>query len=95
MSFLQRHHDNSVVNIPFPIEGTVSALHGPLEIIIPSYQTILHNIQKDFVSSTCSNDAATQTTVSNNGRSSERNGVPVHNDPHPLRIGPSHQPSNR
>ncbi|KYN02302.1 PREDICTED: proteasome inhibitor PI31 subunit [Cyphomyrmex costatus] len=73
-----KHQDNSVSNISFPIEETVSALHGPLETIIPSYQTILHNIQKDFVSTICSNEAGTQTTVSNNPRSSsERNDIPI------------------
>lgn len=81
-------------NIPVPIEGTVSALHGPLETTIPSYQTMLHNIKKDFLSPTCCNDVATQTTTSS-GLSSETSGVPVHNDHHPLRVGPNHQPSNR
>ncbi|XP_011875918.1 PREDICTED: proteasome inhibitor PI31 subunit [Vollenhovia emeryi] len=92
---LMRHHDNSVFNIPFPIEETVSALHGPLETIMPSYQTMLHNIQKDFVSPTCSNDAATQTTVSNNGSTSETTAVPAH-DGHPsLRVEPRRPPANR
>lgn len=84
--FLQKHQDNSVSNISFPIEETVSVLHGPLETVIPSYQTILHNIQKDFVSTICSNEAGTQTTILNNpGSSSGRNEVPVGDDS-PLRI---------
>ncbi|KAG5321905.1 PSMF1 inhibitor, partial [Pseudoatta argentina] len=74
---LMKHQDNSVSNFSFPIEETISALHGPLETVIPSYQTILHNIQKDFVSTICSNEAGTQTTVLNNpGSSSGRNEVP-------------------
>jgi len=92
---LMRHHDNVVFNIQFPIEGTVSTLYGPLETIIPSYQTILHNIRKDFISPTCSNEASTQTTVSNNERSSVRNVLPERDDHYPLRVGPNHQPSNR
>ncbi|KYN39170.1 Putative proteasome inhibitor [Trachymyrmex septentrionalis] len=72
-----KHQDNSVSNISFPIEETVSALHGPLETVIPSYQTILHNVQKDFVSMICSNEAGTQTTVLNSpGSSSGTNEVP-------------------
>ncbi|KAL0106107.1 hypothetical protein PUN28_016083 [Cardiocondyla obscurior] len=66
-----RHHDNSVLNIPFPIDETVSALHGSLEVIMPSYQTILRNLQKDFVSAICSKDAEIQTTTLNDERSSE------------------------
>ncbi|XP_011687693.1 PREDICTED: proteasome inhibitor PI31 subunit isoform X2 [Wasmannia auropunctata] len=93
---LMRHYDNSVFNISFPIEGTVSTLHGSLDNVIPSYQTILHNIQKDFVSPMCSNEAATQTAISNNPeRSSEMNETPVRNDHNPLRVGPSHRPLNR
>jgi hypothetical protein len=33
----------------FPIEETVSALHGSLIVMIPSYEMILQNIQKDFL----------------------------------------------
>ncbi|EZA47826.1 hypothetical protein DMN91_011610 [Ooceraea biroi] len=40
--------DNSISNIMFPIEETVSALHGPLMTTIPSYETILQNVQNDF-----------------------------------------------
>ncbi|XP_011632889.1 proteasome inhibitor PI31 subunit [Pogonomyrmex barbatus] len=78
---LMRHYDNTVFNIQFPIEGTVSALQGSLETVIPCYQTILHTIRKDFVNSTCimMNEAATQTTP-NDECSSERNQVPVHSD---------------
>jgi len=69
----------------FPIEATVFGLHGPLEIIIPFYQTILHDVQKDFVSPTCSNEVATQTMILNNsGQSSETYDIPAHNDDHPL-----------
>ncbi|XP_011170589.1 proteasome inhibitor PI31 subunit [Solenopsis invicta] len=59
-----RTHNNSVCNIQLPIEETVSVLHGPLEIVIPSYQTILHSIQKEFVKPTCFNEAETQTSLS-------------------------------
>ncbi|XP_036142961.1 proteasome inhibitor PI31 subunit isoform X2 [Monomorium pharaonis] len=91
---MMRHHDNSVSTIQLPINETVSALHGPLEIIIPLYQTVLQNIYQDFIKSTCdSNEAATQTTVQNNECSSETNKIPTQ-DNHPLRE-PSHWPSNR
>ncbi|XP_012056773.1 PREDICTED: proteasome inhibitor PI31 subunit [Atta cephalotes] len=94
---LMKHQENSVSNISFPIEETVSALHGPLETVIPSYQTILHNIQKDFVSTICSNEAGTQTTVLNNpGSSSGRNEIPLIDSPadSPLRI-PGNRALNR
>jgi len=59
---LMRHHDSSVFNLLFPIEATVTGLHGPLEQIMPSYRTMLQSIQKEFVNLTCFNDVAIQTS---------------------------------
>lgn len=81
--FLQRYHDDSISNIQFPIEETVSTLHGPLETVIPSYRTILYNIQKDFVDAIYSGntkEVTTQTTTSNQP-SSETSETSTRRDP--------------
>ncbi|XP_070151527.1 proteasome inhibitor PI31 subunit [Polyergus mexicanus] len=68
---LMRHHDDSISNIQFPIEETVTSYSGLLETMIPSYHTILHNIQKDFVGvldSGNTKEVATQTNSSNESR---------------------------
>ncbi|KAH0949441.1 hypothetical protein HN011_000292 [Eciton burchellii] len=46
---LVNYKDNNISNTMFPIEETVSALHGSLIVMIPSYEMILQNIQKDFL----------------------------------------------
>ncbi|XP_011255418.1 proteasome inhibitor PI31 subunit [Camponotus floridanus] len=91
---LVRHHDDSISNIQFSIEETVSTLHGPLEIVIPSYRTILHTIQKDLLGaiySGNSKEVTTQTTTSSNQDSSQTNENRRHRDP--LRVGPDSHPS--
>ena len=80
---LLRYHDDSISNIQFPIEETVSTLHGPLETVIPSYRTILYNIQKDFVDAIYSGNTkeeTTQTTTSNQP-SSETSETSTRRDP--------------
>ncbi|KAL6425235.1 hypothetical protein ACFW04_009465 [Cataglyphis niger] len=65
---LVRHHDDSISNIQFSIEETVISYSGLLETMIPSYYTILHNIQKDFIGAIYSGntkEVATQTNSSN------------------------------
>lgn len=93
--FSQRHHDDSISNIQFAIEETVSALHGPLETVIPSYQTILRIIQKDLISaiySGNSKEVATQTTTSSNQETNENR---IRRDLDPLRVGSDPYPLSR
>jgi len=92
--FSQRHHDDSISNVQFSIEETVSTLHGPLEIVIPSYRTILHTVQKDLLGaiySGNSKEVTTQTTTSSNQDSFQANEYRIRRDP--LRVGPYSQPS--
>ncbi|XP_029155649.1 proteasome inhibitor PI31 subunit [Nylanderia fulva] len=85
---LLRYHDDAISNIQFPIEETVSALHGPLETVIPSYRTILYSVQKDFVGTLYGNtkEETTQTT--------ETNEASTRRDPDPLRVE-SNRPVHR
>lgn len=48
----------------------MSALHGPLENVVPSYRIILRNIQKDFVGVVYGNtkEETTQTIASSQQR---------------------------
>lgn len=95
---LVRHHDDSISNIQFSIEGTVSTLHGPLETVIPSYHTILHSIQNDLLGAIYSGNSkeeATQTSTSNNQGSFETNENRRRRDLDPLRVGPDPQPLYR
>ncbi|XP_050459833.1 proteasome inhibitor PI31 subunit [Cataglyphis hispanica] len=65
---LVRHHDDSISNIQFSIEETVISYSGLLETMIPSYHTILYNMQKDFIGAIYSGntkEVATQTNSSN------------------------------
>lgn len=59
-------------------------LHGPLEVVIPSYQTISRNLQNDFVGPIYpgnTNEATTQTIASSSQRETPRS-----NDADPLRV---------
>ncbi|XP_029666053.1 proteasome inhibitor PI31 subunit isoform X2 [Formica exsecta] len=89
---LMRHHDDSISNIQFPIEETVTSYSGLLETMIPSYHTILHSIQKDFVGALDSGntkEVATQTNTSSNLHSFESNESQTRRSFDPLRvIGP-------
>lgn len=96
--FSQRHHDDSISNIQFSIEGTVSTLHGPLETVMPSYQTILRSIQNDLLGTIYSGNSkeeATQTITSNNQGSFETNENRTRRDLDPLRVGSDPQPLHR
>lgn len=88
---LLRYHDDTISNVQFPIEQTVSALHGPLETVILSYRTILHSIQKDLVGVVYTKEETTQTAVSNQ-QHPETSGTSTHRDPNPLRM-PEHDPA--
>lgn len=90
--FLQRHHDDSISNIQFPIEETVTSYSGLLETMIPSYHTILHNIRKDFVGAIYSGntkEAATQLNESHNQHSFASNENRARRNPDPLRVEPN------
>lgn len=49
ISSLQKLDNDAISNIAFPIEETVSALHGSLETMIPFYKSILHRLQNEFL----------------------------------------------
>ncbi|XP_032677647.1 proteasome inhibitor PI31 subunit isoform X2 [Odontomachus brunneus] len=59
--------NDTISNIAFPIEETVSALHGSLKTVIPSYETILHQLQnellKPFMLTENTMEAGTQTNT--------------------------------
>ncbi|XP_012233225.1 proteasome inhibitor PI31 subunit [Linepithema humile] len=70
MNFLE-YHENTITNIQFPIEKTVSALHGPLKTILPSYEAMLRSIDKDFVSKVYIKTADSTTQTINETKPSE------------------------
>ncbi|XP_076246437.1 proteasome inhibitor 31 kDa [Calliopsis andreniformis] len=80
--------DQSVSNVRFPINQTVTDLRGPLETIIPSHQTVLQSLQNDFI-----NPVLPSNTTENSTQTSatERN-VRTEPDPDPLSVGRSSHP---
>lgn len=93
---LLRVEDNNVANVQFPVTQTVNELHGPLEAVIPSYQTVLYTVRKDLLEPVYSNGnvhASSQTSVSSEqerDRERERRQI----DPDPLRVNPPGRPSS-
>lgn len=69
---LLRTQDQGVSNIQFQINQTVTGLHGPLESLIPSYQSVAQVIQTDLLKLHISEDAtnkSTQTSTETRDRS--------------------------
>ncbi|KAI4482573.1 hypothetical protein M0804_008426 [Polistes exclamans] len=64
---LLRTEDEKITNVEFPLLQTVKELHGPLEVMIPSYPTVLHKLYGELIgplnSSNCK-DQSTQTSTS-------------------------------
>ncbi|XP_033209628.1 proteasome inhibitor PI31 subunit [Belonocnema kinseyi] len=65
---LLRVEGHEASSIQFPIEATVMDLHGPLQTLIPTYQTVLGSVEKDLLSPIHSSTAeiSTQTSQSAN-----------------------------
>ncbi|XP_033339324.1 proteasome inhibitor 31 kDa [Megalopta genalis] len=84
---LLRTGDQRVSNIQFEINQTVTDLRGPLESLIPSYQTVIQVIQTDLLNPIMSDNAAnttanTSTQTSTESRDSNigiplRQGLPI------------------
>lgn len=62
---LLRTEDEKITNVDFPLLQTVNELHGPLEVMIPSYPTVLYKLCKELIGplnpSNCK-DQSTQTS---------------------------------
>ena len=86
--FFQRIEDHSVSNVQFPI-NTVKQFKGPLESLIPSYETVLNTLKKDLIEPVYTGtgrEVSTQTSQSQSDR-------PRRDDDDPLRVGPPHRPA--
>ncbi|XP_076280769.1 proteasome inhibitor 31 kDa [Lasioglossum baleicum] len=59
---LLRTQDQDVSNIQFQINQTVTDLRGPLESLIPTYQSVAEVIQTDLLKLTISEDTASTST---------------------------------
>ncbi|XP_015183422.1 PREDICTED: proteasome inhibitor PI31 subunit [Polistes dominula] len=79
---LLRIEDEKITNVNFPLAQTVSELHGPLEVMIPSYSTVLYKLNKELIEpinpSNCK-EQSTQTLTPN----VERESRDIHIDPPP------------
>ncbi|XP_058798288.1 proteasome inhibitor PI31 subunit [Phymastichus coffea] len=86
---LLRIEDHSVSNVQFPLE-TVKELKGPLNRILPNYETILKTLKKDLVEPVylgTGHEVSTQTSdTSDRPQRSD-------DDDDPLRVGPPHRPA--
>ncbi|XP_020290875.1 proteasome inhibitor PI31 subunit [Pseudomyrmex gracilis] len=85
---LLKIQDDAVSSIQFPIEQTVSTLHGSLDTVVPTYQTVLNNLRRAFDvidNPTDTKEVTTQTSTT------ERNRI-VDN---PLRVLPRPQLHDR
>ncbi|XP_076384811.1 proteasome inhibitor PI31 subunit-like isoform X2 [Megalopta genalis] len=68
---LLRTGDQRVSNIQFEINQTVTDLRGPLESLIPSYQTVIQVIQTDLLNPIMSDNAANTTANTSTQTSTE------------------------
>ncbi|KAI4497216.1 hypothetical protein M0802_007700 [Mischocyttarus mexicanus] len=46
---LLRAEDESITNIDFPLTQIVNELHGPLEVMVPTYQAFLYKLNKELI----------------------------------------------
>ncbi|XP_046734716.1 proteasome inhibitor PI31 subunit isoform X3 [Diprion similis] len=91
---LMRIEDHSVSNIQFSIDTTVSALKGPLQTLMPSFQSVINTIRTNLVDPVYTGNAretSTQTSTGNVNHDIPRR--PNRSDYDPLRVGPPQRPN--
>lgn len=88
---LLRVKDNNVSNTQFNIDQTVTGLHGSIETIVPSLQTVLSKIQEDLFTAvvTTSSEISTQTTSEGEKRERDTSSSYI---PDPLMVGQPSRP---
>ncbi|XP_053980215.1 proteasome inhibitor PI31 subunit [Hylaeus anthracinus] len=86
---LLRMNDQNVSNAQFPINATISNLHGPLESVMPPYQNVLQTIQTNLVEPILPPNTAENSTQTATVNTEQR--VPRETDP--LRV-PSTRPAS-
>lgn len=80
----------------FHVETTVNGIHGPLTVLLPTYQQVMIKIQQDLVEPVYTGNAreiSTQ-TLSDDSRF-EFGARPPDPGHDPLRVGPPHRPTRQ
>ncbi|XP_078038387.1 proteasome inhibitor 31 kDa [Augochlora pura] len=77
---LLRTADQKVSNIQFGINQTVTELRGPLETVMPSYQTVIQVIQVDLLDPIIS-DTAPNTTINTSTQTSSPSSTETRENP--------------
>ncbi|XP_015524771.1 proteasome inhibitor PI31 subunit isoform X1 [Neodiprion lecontei] len=93
---LMRIEDHSVSNIQFLVDTTVSALKGPLQTLMPSFQSVINTIRTDLVDPVYTGNAretSTQTSTGNVNSTRDIPRRPNRSDYDPLRVGPPQRPN--
>ena len=79
--------DQHVSSAQFPINQIVNNLHGPLESLISSYQSVINIIQKELIDPVLPNNTAEGSTQTTSVWREPRR-TDSYSTPDPLRVGP-------
>ncbi|XP_003706872.2 proteasome inhibitor 31 kDa [Megachile rotundata] len=85
--------DQNVSSAQFPINQTINGLHGPLESLISSHQSVINIIQKDLIDPLLPGNTIDNSTQTGAINREERN-IEIDRSPDPLRVGPAIRPSS-